>query len=103
MKAIRLHEPIGNEPVGIEGLVYEDAPDPTPALGDVLVKVHAAGITPTELNWPIWADRAGHKRDAIIPAQEFSGVVTALGFGTAGLAVGRSEEHTSELQSRENL
>jgi NADPH:quinone reductase-like Zn-dependent oxidoreductase len=83
MKAIRLHKPIG-----IEGLVYEDAPDPKPAIGDVLVKVHACGITPSELDWPIWADRAGHKRDAIIPAQEFSGVVAAVGFGTAGVAVG---------------
>jgi NADPH:quinone reductase-like Zn-dependent oxidoreductase len=83
MKAIRLHEPIG-----VDGLVYEDAPDPQPALGDVLVKVHACGITPTELSWPIWADRAGHKRDALIPAQEFSGVVAAIGFGTAGVAVG---------------
>src|SRR3954462_13760832 len=83
MKAIRLHES-----VGVEGLVYEDAPDPAPALGDVLVKVHACGITPTELEWPIWRDRAGHKRDAIIPAQEFSGVVAAVGFGTAGVAVG---------------
>jgi NADPH:quinone reductase-like Zn-dependent oxidoreductase len=83
MKAIRLHEPIG-----VDGLVYEDAPDPQPALGDVLVKVHACGITPTELSWPIWADRAGHKRDALIPAQEFSGVVAAVGFGTAGVAVG---------------
>jgi NADPH:quinone reductase-like Zn-dependent oxidoreductase len=83
MKAIRLHEPIG-----VEGLVYEEAPDPAPALGDVLVKVHACGMTPTELDWPIWTDRAGHKRDTIIPAQEFSGVVAALGFGTAGVAVG---------------
>jgi len=83
MKAIRLHEPIG-----AAGLVYEDAPDPRPALGDVLVKVHACGITPTELSWPIWADRAGHKRDALIPAQEFSGVVAAVGYGTAGVAVG---------------
>jgi NADPH:quinone reductase-like Zn-dependent oxidoreductase len=83
MKAIRLHEP-----KGVDGLVYEDAPDPTPALDDVLVRVHACGITPTELEWPIWQDRAGHKRDAIIPAQEFSGVVAAVGFGTAGVAVG---------------
>lgn len=83
MKAIRLHEP-----KGVDGLIYEDAPDPTPALDDVLVKVHACGITPSELDWPIWADRAGHKRDAIIPAQEFSGVVAAVGFGTAGFAVG---------------
>jgi NADPH:quinone reductase-like Zn-dependent oxidoreductase len=83
MKAICLHEP-----VGVEGLVYEEASDPTPALCDVLVKVQACGITPTELDWPIWTDRAGHKRDHIIPGYEFSGVVAALGFGTAGLAVG---------------
>ena len=83
MKAMRLHEP-----VGIRGLVYEEAPDPAPAVGDVLVKVHACGITPTELDWPLWTDRAGHKREYIIPAHEFSGVVAALGYGTAGVAVG---------------
>ncbi|HEY7374923.1 MAG TPA: hypothetical protein VIF57_22365 [Polyangia bacterium] len=63
MRAVRLHES-----TGIQGLVYEDAPDPKPALDDVLVRVKAAGITPTELDWPIWTDRAGHKRDALIPA-----------------------------------
>ncbi len=83
MKAIRLHEP-----TGVEGLSYEDAPDAQPAFGDVLVKVHAAGITPTELYWPIWTDRAGHQRGSVIPAHEFSGVVAALGWGTAGVAVG---------------
>lgn len=83
MKAVRLHTP-----TGVQGLVYEEAPDPKPALCDVLVKVHACGITPTELDWPIWTDRAGHKREALIPAQEFSGVVAAVGFGTAGFAVG---------------
>jgi NADPH:quinone reductase-like Zn-dependent oxidoreductase len=86
MKAARAHEPIGLE--GIDGLVYEDAPDPVPAVGDVLVKVYAAGFTPTELQWPLWTDRAGHDRAPIIPAHEFSGVVAALGYGTAGVAVG---------------
>ena len=83
MKAIRLHAPIGPD-----GLKYEDVPDPQPAFGDVLVKVHACGITPSELYWPIWNDRAGHKRESIIPAHEFSGVVVALGYGTAGVSVG---------------
>jgi NADPH:quinone reductase-like Zn-dependent oxidoreductase len=41
MKALRLHEP-----VGAEGLVYEDEPDLTPALNDILMKVHAGGINP---------------------------------------------------------
>src|SRR6266545_2564910 len=83
MKAIRIHER-----VGVEGLVYEDAPDPVPAVGDVLVEVHACGFTASELYWPIWTDRNGHERTAIIPGQEFSGVVVELGFGTAGVAVG---------------
>jgi NADPH:quinone reductase-like Zn-dependent oxidoreductase len=83
MKAIRLHEP-----TGISGLVYEDAPDPTPMIGDVLVKVAACGITHNELDWPLRTCRNGHPRDPIIPGQEVSGVVTALGPGTAGIAVG---------------
>jgi len=86
MKAARVHEPVGLE--GIDGIVYEDAPEPVPAVGDVLVEVHAAGFTPTELQWPLWTDRAGRDRAPIIPAHEFSGVVAALGYGTAGVAVG---------------
>jgi NADPH:quinone reductase-like Zn-dependent oxidoreductase len=57
-------------------------------LADVLVKVAACGITHTELDWPLWTCRAGHRRTSIIPGHEVSGVVAALGFGTAGVAVG---------------
>ena len=83
MKAIRLHEP-----TGISGLVYEEVPDATPMLGDVLIKVAAVGITHNELDWPLWTCRAGHQRASMIPGHELSGVVTALGYGTAGIAVG---------------
>jgi NADPH:quinone reductase-like Zn-dependent oxidoreductase len=83
MKAIRIHEP-----TGISGLVYEEVPDATPGLCDVLVKVAACGITHNELDWPIWTCRAGHQRSSIIPGHEVSGVVAALGYGTAGIAVG---------------
>src|SRR2546423_4747605 len=86
MKAIRIHEPKGLE--DIEGLVYEDAPDPQPAIGDALVQVHAASFTPTELMWPLSTDRAGHDRGWRIPAHEGAGVVTELGFGAAGVSVG---------------
>jgi NADPH:quinone reductase-like Zn-dependent oxidoreductase len=55
---------------------------------DVLVKVAACGITHNELDWPIWTCRAGHQRTSVIPGHEVSGVVAALGFGTAGFAVG---------------
>jgi NADPH:quinone reductase-like Zn-dependent oxidoreductase len=83
MKAIRSHQP-----AGISGLVYEEVPDPTLTVGDVLVKVAACGITHNELDWPLRTDRNGHQRDVITPGQEVSGVVTALGVGTAGIAVG---------------
>jgi NADPH:quinone reductase-like Zn-dependent oxidoreductase len=83
MKAIRIREP-GE----IDGFVYEEAPDATPMFGDVLVKVAACGITHNELDWPIWTCRAGHHRTSIIPGHEVSGVVAALGLGTAGIAVG---------------
>jgi NADPH:quinone reductase-like Zn-dependent oxidoreductase len=83
LKAIRIHEP-----TGISGLVYEEAPDATPMACDVLVKVAACGITHNELDYPIWTCRAGHQRTSIIPGAEVSGVVAALGLGTAGVAVG---------------
>jgi NADPH:quinone reductase-like Zn-dependent oxidoreductase len=83
MKAIRIHEP-----TGLSGLVFEEAPDAKPMFCEVLVKVAACGITHNELDWPIWTCRAGHRRTSIIPGHEVSGVVAALGFGTAGIAVG---------------
>jgi NADPH:quinone reductase-like Zn-dependent oxidoreductase len=83
MKAIRLYEP-----TGISGLVYEEVPDVRPGLCDVLVKVAACGITHNELDWPVWTCRAGHQRGSVIPGQEVSGVVAALGYGTAGIAAG---------------
>jgi NADPH:quinone reductase-like Zn-dependent oxidoreductase len=83
MKAIRTHEP-----TGIDGLVFDEVPDPKPMFCEVLVKVAACGITHNELDWPIWTCRAGHRRTSVIPGHEVSGVVAALGFGTAGIAVG---------------
>jgi NADPH:quinone reductase-like Zn-dependent oxidoreductase len=83
MKAIR-----ARERTGISGLVFEEAADPRPMFCEVLVQVAACGITHNELDWPIWTCRAGHQRTTVIPGHEVSGVVAALGFGTAGLAVG---------------
>jgi len=36
-----------------------------------------------------WTDRLGRDRTPVIPGQELAGVVTALGYGTRGLSVGR--------------
>ena len=81
MHALRAHS--------AKDLRYEQAPDPTPGIGDVLVRVHAASFTPTEMGWPsTLVDRAGKDRRPAIPGHEVSGVVTALGYGTTGAAVG---------------
>ena len=84
MHALRIHERGGPE-----GLSYEEAPMPEPGTGDVLLRVHAASFTPTELTWPsTWVDRLGHDRRPVIPGHEVSGTVEALGWGTTGFAVG---------------
>jgi NADPH:quinone reductase-like Zn-dependent oxidoreductase len=84
MRALRLHEPGGPDCIS-----YEETAVPSPAVGDVLVQVHAASFTPTELDWPsTWVDRSGQDRRPVIPGHEVSGVVAGLGFGTTGFAVG---------------
>jgi hypothetical protein len=84
MHALRAHRRGGSEQ-----LVYEQAPRPPLAIGDALVRVHAASFTPTELGWPsTWTDRLGRDRTPVIPGHEVSGVVATLGFGTSGLTMG---------------
>lgn len=85
MKAISLHARGGPE-----SFVYEDAPRPRPGKGEVLVRVHAAGVTPTELQWvPTWTTPEGApRRFPIIPGHEFSGVIAAAGPGVTGFSEG---------------
>jgi NADPH:quinone reductase-like Zn-dependent oxidoreductase len=85
MKAIRLHAPGGPET-----FVYEDAPDPHPQAGEVLVRLHATAITPTEFAWQTtFQTRTGEPRPfPIIPGHEFSGIIAALGSDVADFSVG---------------
>jgi len=71
MKAIRIHSRGGPEV-----LSYEDAPIPDLAPGYALVKVHAAGITPTELTWnSTYVTREKKDRLPVIPGFEMAGTV----------------------------
>jgi NADPH:quinone reductase-like Zn-dependent oxidoreductase len=75
---------------GIGGLTLTELPYPHAAENDVIVRVHAAGFTPGELEWPAtWTDRAGRDRTPTVPGHELSGVVVELGYGTTGLTVGQ--------------
>jgi NADPH:quinone reductase-like Zn-dependent oxidoreductase len=84
MKAIRLHARGGPEQ-----LVYEDAPEPALKPGDALVRVHATGITRTELMWDqSYQHSDGSPRIPAIPGHEMSGVVEEVSGGAAGIAPG---------------
>ncbi|PZG07991.1 NADPH:quinone reductase [Nonomuraea aridisoli] len=71
-------------------MALTDMPYPRATVHDVIVRVHAAGFTPGELDWPAtWYDRAGHDRTPSIPGHEVSGVVAELGHGATGFSVGQ--------------
>jgi NADPH:quinone reductase-like Zn-dependent oxidoreductase len=75
---------------GAAGMRLVERPAPQAAINDVVVQVHAAGFVGTELAWPsTWADRLDRDRTPSVPGHELAGVVTALGYGTTGLAVGQ--------------
>lgn len=84
MKAIRVHE-FG----GPEKMFYENAPDPKPGPGAVLLRVRAAGVNPLDV-----AVRSGkHPASALvkfpyIPGVEAAGEIEAVGEGVAHLRPG---------------
>lgn len=82
MKAIRAHHRGGPDM-----LVYENAPIPSPAAGEVLLQVSAAAVTFAELTWNETWTRGGVDRTPTIPAHEVSGVVMAVGENVSTYAV----------------
>ena len=87
MNAIQL-----NSRGGLEALAYGQAAVPRPGAGEILVRVRAAAVTPTELLWvPTWTTRTGEPRPfPIIPGHEFSGEVHGVGPGVNDVAVGEA-------------
>jgi NADPH:quinone reductase-like Zn-dependent oxidoreductase len=86
MKAIVVED----QGAGTSGMRLVERAEPRAAINDVVVEVHASGFVPTELTWPsTWTDRLGRDRTPTIPGHELAGVVTELGYGTTGLAVGQ--------------
>jgi NADPH:quinone reductase-like Zn-dependent oxidoreductase len=81
---------VSDREAGVAGLTLTELPRPEPATNDVVVRVHAAGFIPGELDWPdTWVDRAGRDRTPSVPGHEMSGEVVELGYGTTGLTVGQ--------------
>jgi NADPH:quinone reductase-like Zn-dependent oxidoreductase len=83
MQAIRVHQ-YG----GPEELKFEQVPCPRPLEGEVLIRVHAAGVLPSD-----WKIRQGLLKFPIqfpyVPGTAFSGVIEEVGPGTSSFEAGQ--------------
>jgi NADPH:quinone reductase-like Zn-dependent oxidoreductase len=85
MKAMRLADSL-RQPV----LIETDISQPRPGPGEVLVRVFAAGVTPTELIWYTTTHtKDGERRSGAVPSHEFSGEIAGIGGDVAGSAIGQ--------------
>lgn len=75
---------------GTDCLVSGEIPRPTPRSGEVLVKVHATAVMPTELDWmPTFNTPSGQPRPfPIVLSHEFSGVLDLSNGAANGLKAG---------------
>jgi NADPH:quinone reductase-like Zn-dependent oxidoreductase len=84
MQAVRLHSYGGSEV-----LVLEEIPRPHAGAGEVLIRVHAAGVNPLD-----WKVRAGHVKEwlkhrlPLIPGWDISGVVEAVAPDVTAFKIG---------------
>ncbi|MBZ0287931.1 MAG: NADP-dependent oxidoreductase, partial [Anaerolineae bacterium] len=85
MKAARIHS-YGAPDV----LVYEDAPRPTADIGDILVRVHAAGVNPVDYKTRQGRGIGGGSTDVLplILGWDVSGVVESVGAGVTAFKPG---------------
>ena len=82
MKSIRVHE---HGPPEVMSL--EDIPDPQPGDGEVVVRVHAAGVNPVDTY--IRSGLHGYTADLpYTPGIDAAGIVESVGNGVANISVG---------------
>jgi alcohol dehydrogenase len=74
---------------GPENTVFADVPQPSPGAGELLVRVHAAGLNPVDLRTRAGGLKLIHKYPLpIVMGNELSGVVEAIGPGVTRFARG---------------
>ena len=84
-----MHAWLCENPVGVDALTWKELPTPTPAAGQVLLKIQAAS-----LNFPdilIVQNKYQMKPELpFVPGSEYAGVIEAVGEGVTHLQVGQS-------------
>jgi NADPH:quinone reductase-like Zn-dependent oxidoreductase len=75
---------------GPEGLVLGEIPKPSPTAGEVLIKIHATAVMPSEFTWfTTFRLPSGEPRPfPVVLSHEFSGTVEALGADVNTLKIG---------------
>jgi NADPH:quinone reductase-like Zn-dependent oxidoreductase len=70
---------VTDQAAGTAGMKLAERPEPPAAINDVIVRIHASGFVPTELEWPsTWTDRSERDRTPSILGHELAGVVTQI-------------------------
>jgi NADPH:quinone reductase-like Zn-dependent oxidoreductase len=70
-------------------LIPVELQKPEAGLGEILVHVHAAAVTPTELLWyPTTHTKSGTARTRAVPGHEFSAAITEIGKDVQDFEVG---------------
>ena len=109
---------VTDQAAGLAGMTLVERPEPSAAINDVIVEIHASGFVPTEMEWPsTWVDRPNRDRAPSIPGHELAGVDRAVGdvpqqehphggeqhgpgeHEEAGVAQGQFEAHTPTRDS----
>ena len=86
MRAMRLSK----VQAGAAEFAAVEVPQPKPGAGEMLIRVHAAGVTPTEVIWYTTTHtKEGAPRANAILAHEFSGVVAEVGSDVRDFHVGQ--------------
>ncbi|KQW50768.1 MULTISPECIES: NADPH:quinone oxidoreductase family protein [unclassified Roseateles] len=77
-----------DNPTGVEALQWRELPQPAPAAGQIRVQIKAASLNFPDL---LIVQNKYQMKPALpfVPGTEFSGVVTELGEGVKGFAVGQ--------------
>lgn len=82
MKAIRVHETGGPDV-----MKYQDVPDPSMESGQVLVRIHAAGVNPVDTY--IRSGLPGRQPTLpYTPGSDGAGIIVSVGSGVTGIAPG---------------
>jgi NADPH2:quinone reductase len=71
-----------------EVLQLGQLPDPVPAAGEVLVRVAASGVNPSDVKMRLGTGSAANEYPRIIPHSDGAGTIVALGDGVAQRSVG---------------